>query len=96
MSRLSHVTPRTATIVVAAWIAVSGAALTAWIVAQARSFERAFTDAGPSLGATSVAIDVDLVGAWPQLVVLYAVIVALPAVAFWVLWRKSRRGTMTA
>ena len=35
--------------------------------------------------------DVDLLGAWPQLVVLYAAIVVLPAVAFWLLWRHARR-----
>lgn len=74
---------RAVTILLVAWIAASGTALTLWIVAEARRFGRAFVAVGESLGATSGEIEMDLLRAWPQLLPLYAVVVVLPAAAFW-------------
>jgi hypothetical protein len=82
---------RGVTALMVAWIAASGTALTLWLVAEARGFARAFAEVGKSLGATSMEIEVDLLGAWPQLLPLYAVVVLLPAAAFVLMWRRARR-----
>lgn len=82
---------RAVTMVLAVWVAVSGTALSLWVAAEARVAARFFAAMGESWGATSMEIEVDLLGALPHLVPLYAAVVVLPAAAFWLMWRRAQR-----
>jgi hypothetical protein len=90
---------RSVAFLIGVWVAVSGIALSWWVVAEAGRLERALEGAALSIGATSADVEVDLLAVWPQLTLLYAAIVGLPVLAFWVMWRRARRiaaGTATA
>lgn len=75
----------------ASWTVLSAAALSLWIVAEARGFARAFTAAASSLGATSVEMEVDLLGGWAQLLPLYLGVAVFPSAVLVLLWRRARR-----
>ncbi|HYR11545.1 MAG TPA: hypothetical protein VEQ60_27430 [Longimicrobium sp.] len=81
---------RSVAILLGVWVAVSGIALSWWLVTEARRLERALEGAARSIGA-SADIEVDLLAAWPQLALLYAAVVGLPVIAFWLMWRRARR-----
>ena len=76
-----------------AWVAGSGALLTLYFLAQARSVEREYTEMGFRLGATEAHIQVNWLEMWPQLAAIYLVIVVLPAALLWLLWRRARRAS---
>jgi len=78
-----------ATIIVA-WIACTGATLTIFFVAQARSAERAMGEMGFRLGPGVAAPRIDWLGALPQIIVYYLLIVLLPPLLLWLLWRRAR------
>ena len=74
-----------------AWIALSAAGLTLYLVAAGRTIERDWNDLGFRLGATSANIHVQWRAMWSQLAALYLTIVLLPAAGLIVLWWQSRR-----
>jgi hypothetical protein len=84
-----HRGPVTALIV--AWVLGSGALLTLYFVAVARSIERDYTGMGFRLGATETQMHVNWLAMWPQLVGYYGVVVVVPPAVFWLLWRRARR-----
>jgi hypothetical protein len=75
---------------IAAWIVCSGAILTTFFIAQARSTERMMEDMGLRFGATSAEFHVNWLAALPQLIAYYAVIVLVPPTLLWFLWRRAR------
>jgi hypothetical protein len=74
-----------------AWIAGTAALLTLYFVAMGRSIERDYTEMGFRLGGTEAQIHVNWHSMLPQLVGYYGVVVVLPPVVFWLLWRRARR-----
>jgi hypothetical protein len=74
-----------------AWIVGTAALLTIFFVALGRSMERDYNQLGFRLGATEAHIRVTWDGMWPQLVGYYGVVVVLPPVLVWLLWRRARR-----
>jgi len=74
---------------IVAWIASTGAILTIFFLAQARSAERAMREMGVLLGAGAAAPQVDWLGALPQIVGYYMLIVLLPPLVLWLLWRRA-------
>lgn len=76
--------------VVVAWISCSGATLTIFFLARARSAERALQEMGFRLGPGATAPRIDWLGALPQIAVYYLLIVLLPPLLLWLLWRRDR------
>ena len=76
-----------------AWVVGSGALLTLYFLAQARSLEREYTEMGFRLGGTESHIQVNWGEMWPQLAAIYLMIVVLPPALLWLFWRRSRRAS---
>ena len=74
-----------------AWIVGTAALLTLYFVAVARSVERDYTEMGFRLGASEAHMHVNWLAMWPQLVAYYGVVVVVPPVLLWLLWRRARR-----
>ena len=78
-------------VLLVAWVAITGALVTLYFVAQARIVEREWTEMGFRLGATTSGVHVNWLEMWPQLATIYLVVVVLPPTALWMLWRRARR-----
>lgn len=88
--RLSQWRAAPITALAAAWAAASAAGLTLYLVSSARDLERGLEGAAYGLGATEANVHVDLLGAWPQLVGLYAAVALLPPAVLVGLWWRAR------
>jgi hypothetical protein len=75
---------------IVAWIACTGATLTIFFLAQARSAERTMLEMGFRLGPGAAAPQIDWLGALPRIVGYYIVIVLLPPFVLWLLWWRAR------
>ena len=78
------------TAVIASWVVASGTMLTLYLIAAARSVIRIFEDIGYRTGATSLDIHASFGDAWLEIGAGYLGIVILPAVLFFILWRRAR------
>ena len=75
---------------IVAWIACTGATVTFFFLAQARSAERALQEMGFRLGPGAAAPQIDWSGALPQIVAYYVLLVLAPPLVLWLLWRRAR------
>lgn len=75
---------------IVAWIACTGATLTIFFIAQARSAERAVLEMGFRLGPGASAPQIDWVAALPRIAAYYVLIVLLPPLLLWLLWWRAR------
>jgi hypothetical protein len=76
--------------IIVAWVACTGAILTIFFLAEARSAERAMQEIGFRLGPGAAAPRIDWLGALPQIVAYYILLVLLPPLVLWLLWRRAR------
>ena len=91
MSWLKQWRPAPVAALLMAWVACTGTLLTLFFVAQLRSVQREYTEMGFRFGTTAPHVEVDWLAMWPQLAVIYLVVVVLPPTVLWLLWRRARR-----
>ena len=89
MSRLKQWQRGPIVTLIVAWIACTGAILMIFFLAQARSAERVIREMGFRLGAGAAAPQIDWIGALPQIVGYFLLIVLLPPLVLWLLWRRA-------
>jgi hypothetical protein len=77
--------------VAVAWLVCSGALVTTYFVAQARSAERMIREMGFRLGPGADGIRVNWMEMWPQVVAIYLIVVIVPPGLLWLLWRRAQR-----
>jgi hypothetical protein len=74
-----------------AWVICSGALVTTYFVAQARTVERMIREMGFRLGPGADGIQVRWMEMWPEVVSIYLVVVIAPPLLLWLLWRRAQR-----
>jgi hypothetical protein len=93
MVRFREWRPRTVGVVLAVWAIAGAAGIVLYVQTWATQFAKSLNDWALASGATSANLRIDAWDSWPQELLIYAVVVLLPAGLVLLYWRRARAAT---